>query len=215
MNKQETIKHLTDLMATIQNAYYKGRMNNHPLWVHEVNDDSNAISIDLYHFEGDGKPVCDGLKPCTVTFDDGTVSDMNVFCMGYGSDEVTPLWFLASFMEDDELSDIAIEPELLPEQTLTNVAEWLSKAMQPVPKEKKSNNVTSFMFYMWNRWSKEECKHIYGIKWEHFWDKWLWVYKRLNGPHGAAEVFYSELSTGNRNKLVERALECYDGMDEK
>lgn len=89
------------------------------------------------------------------------------------------------------------------------------QTVQPMPQERTTNDVTSFMFYMWNRWSKEECKHIYGIKWEHFWNKWLWAYKRLNGPYGASEVFYSELSTGNRNKLVERALECYDGMNEK
>ena len=53
-----------------------------------------AICIDLYHFEGDGKPVCDGLKPCTVTFDDGTQDTGWLFCMHYYTEEPTPLLFV-------------------------------------------------------------------------------------------------------------------------
>ena len=72
MAKKKTIQYLTDLMGVIQNAYYKRGMfmqleydSNSgvcgDLRVHESSE--GGISIDLYHFEGDGKPVCDGLKP--------------------------------------------------------------------------------------------------------------------------------------------------------
>jgi hypothetical protein len=37
----------------------------------------------------------------------------------------------------------------------------------------------------------------------------------MKGPRGAAELFYMMLSNTNRDKLVARALELYDGMTEK
>ena len=88
MNKQELIKCLTDLMATVQMAYFKGRMEGHPLWVHEHSADGASISIDLYNFGGDGKPVCDGLKPCTITYDDNTQESGWLFCMAYDPDDL-------------------------------------------------------------------------------------------------------------------------------
>ncbi len=80
----------------------------------------------------------------------------------------------------------------------------------------KKNDVTSFMFYMWNRWCEEECRKVFGKDdfWPHFWKKWCSAYDRMNGPRGATEVFYAELSNNNRDKLVKRALECYDGQTE-
>ena len=59
-NKQETIKYLTDLMGTIQMAYYKGKLGNEiegyvgDLRVHETGE--AGVSIDLYNFEGGGTP---------------------------------------------------------------------------------------------------------------------------------------------------------------
>ena len=81
--------------------------------------------------------------------------------------------------------------------------------------EKKSNDVTSFFYYMWNRWSEKECQTVWkGENWQHFWDKWCGICKAY-GSHGAAERFYAELSDNNRDKLVARAVEFYDGMNEK
>ena len=34
------------------------------------------------------------------------------------------------------------------------------------------NAVSSFFFYMWNAWSEEECKAVYGNMYPHFWEKW-------------------------------------------
>ena len=132
MNKQQAIQYLTDLMATIQAAYFKGRMEGHTLWVHERMDDSAAISIDLYNFGGDGKPVCEGLYPCTITHDDGTHEKGHVFCMCYDPDAVTPLSFLFSYAEWDDKSDIEIEPSVMPPQALQNITAWLEQAMQPI-----------------------------------------------------------------------------------
>ncbi|MDD6017210.1 MAG: hypothetical protein PUC18_13215 [Prevotellaceae bacterium] len=80
------------------------------------------------------------------------------------------------------------------------------------------NIVNSFFFYMWNRWSEEECKIAFKngtAEWQHFWNKWCEAYDMMGGPHGATEVFYAYLSNTNRELLVKRALECYNGMSEK
>ena len=230
--KNETIKYLTDLMGVIDAAYFKGRMEGHPLWVHERSDDSTAISIDLYNFEGDGLPVCDGLKPCTITFDDNTTDTGWLFCMCYDPDDVTPLIFL--FTPDGyEEGDMAINPEDVPEEVLKNIIAWLEKILTPnsylltpkpsllTPKPslltQPSNGVTSFFFYMWNAWCKEECQKAFsapGSDWQHFWSKWCGICKTY-GTHGAAERFYAELSNKNRNLLVKRATEVYEGDCEK
>ena len=73
------------------------------------------------------------------------------------------------------------------------------------------NDTTSFFFYMWNAWSKEECQKAFeGGNWQHFWSKWVGICE-AHSVYGAAERFYAELSESNRNKLVSRALEVYDG----
>lgn len=72
----------------------------------------------------------------------------------------------------------------------------------------KVNIVSSFMFYMWNRWSLEECMHVFNND-PHFWNKW--EYACENGTMGAAERFYAELSDHNRELLVNRACELYYG----
>ena len=215
MNKQELIKCLTDLMATVQMAYFKGRMEGHPLWVHEHSADGASISIDLYNFGGDGKPVCDGLKPCTITYDDNTQESGWLFCMAYNPDyDVTPLIFL--FTPDGDDGDMAIDPEDVPEEVLKNIIAWLEKVMKPQPEQPK-NDVTSFFFYMWNARCKEECQKAFsapGNNWQHFWNKWLGICKE-HSVYGAAERFYAELSNHNRDLLVKRATEVYEGDSEK
>ena len=80
----------------------------------------------------------------------------------------------------------------------------------------KISDVTSFFYYMWNRWSEEECKEVFkGDFPQHFWNKWCEAYDTMHGPRGAAEYFYMMLSDTNRDKLVKRALECYGGMTER
>lgn len=71
------------------------------------------------------------------------------------------------------------------------------------------NIVSSFFFYMWNTWCKEECQKVFGSMYEHFWSKWC----SLANPSasGSSEKFYSALSEYNRRLLVNRACEVYDG----
>lgn len=134
MNKQETINHLTDLMGVIQKDFYKRGIfmplefdsNSRvcgDLRVHGCSQ--GGISIDLYNFEGDGLPVCDGLKPCTLTFDDGSTDIGHLFCMHYNQDDVTPLVFLFSHDEYGDYGDIDVEPESVPSDVLENIVKWL------------------------------------------------------------------------------------------
>lgn len=154
MAKQEIIKHLTDLMGVISNAYFKGRLGVRngddtggdgaccgELWVHETYLDkhSSAISIDLYNFEGDGKPVADGLNPCAIVFDDGTTDIGELFCMCYNADDpVTPLVF--EFSPQDESDDYDIDPEDVPEDVLRNITAWLEDVFQRMPVRTNTNN---------------------------------------------------------------------------
>lgn len=71
------------------------------------------------------------------------------------------------------------------------------------------NAVSSFFFYMWNAWSEEECKAVYGNMYPHFWEKWCVAADK--GTFGAAERFYLELSEDSRRLLVEQAVSIYDG----
>ena len=95
--KQQAIQYLTDLVATICGYYYKGRTQDSALRIHEGS--CGTISIDLYNFEGDGKPVCEGLKPCTVTYDDGSTDTGHLYCMCYDADDITPQSLRSSSME--------------------------------------------------------------------------------------------------------------------
>lgn len=76
-------------------------------------------------------------------------------------------------------------------------------------KYQAENAVSSFFYYMWNAWSKEECKIVFGNMHRHFWDKWSSLAGK--GIFGAAERFFAELSEQYQKQLVERAVSLYDG----
>ena len=143
MAKQEIIKHLTDLLSTISGYYFKGRLTGCRPWVHERDEEGDGISIDLYNFGGDGEPVCDGLKPSTITYDDGSQDSGHLFCMCYDPDDVTPLVFL--FSPEDESGDMEIDPEDVSEDVLQNILTWLeaewasnTHVHKPDPKQMKA-----------------------------------------------------------------------------
>lgn len=74
----------------------------------------------------------------------------------------------------------------------------------------KENIVSSFFYYMWCRWSKEECDTVFpGPISDHLWDKWRGFTNQ--SLHGAAERYFAELSNDNRRLLVQRACQLYDG----
>lgn len=91
---------------------------------------------------------------------------------------------------------------------------FLFEASKAKSKEKiQENIVSSFFFYMWNAWCKEECEKVFGWEFPHFWEKWCKAAK--DTAWGAAEKYYADLSDGYRVKLVERACETYDGNTRK
>lgn len=68
------------------------------------------------------------------------------------------------------------------------------------------NEVTKFMFYLFNRWDKSEAIQIFGDNLgRHIYGKWLWC--RENGADQL--VWYAELDRECQNKLVARANEIY------
>ena len=89
-----------------------------------------------------------------------------------------------------------------------NLASTINQ-MKRIMKYQAENTVSSFFYYMWNAWSEEECKAVYGGMYPHFWEKWCVATGK--GTFGAAERFYLELSEDNRRILVERAVSIYDG----
>ena len=89
-----------------------------------------------------------------------------------------------------------------------NLASTINQ-MKRIMKYQAENTVSSFFYYMWNAWSKEECKVVFGDMYRHFWDKWSALADK--SIFGAAERFYLELSEDNRRILVERAVSIYDG----
>lgn len=76
-------------------------------------------------------------------------------------------------------------------------------------KYQAENAVSSFFYYMWNAWSKEECKVVFGGMYLHFWDKWSGLADKA--IFGAAERFFAELSENYQKQLVGRAVALYDG----
>lgn len=74
----------------------------------------------------------------------------------------------------------------------------------------EKNDVTSFMYYMWNAWCKTECEKVFaGHGVDHFWSKWI-GYNRHNEGYGAVEEFFANLSENYQDMLVKRATEVYN-----
>lgn len=71
-----------------------------------------------------------------------------------------------------------------------------------------TNQVTKFMLYMFNRWSMEEARQVFGDGMgEHLFNKWA--------ASGCNELmFYAQLDAANRRKLVVRACDCYPNVND-
>lgn len=85
------------------------------------------------------------------------------------------------------------------------------------PEESKYNEtiVSSFFFYMWNAWCKEECEKAFGNEYDHFWQKWCGITSVNKSALGAAEQYYCYLSDNYREKLVKRACEVFEGSSRR
>lgn len=74
------------------------------------------------------------------------------------------------------------------------------------------NCIDSFMYYMWNAFCDDEilCKIHWHCNADHILSKWHHFYNKY-GPNGAIAPFFGELDGDNRQALVDRAVEMYDG----
>lgn len=130
----DTVKRLTDLMAGIHKKYYDqkqadaiwGDIGN--LWVHEGDPEKPSVSIDLYHFEGDGLPVCDGLTWQGRCPHCGTVTTLRAFCVCYCPEWQQPLAILC-YEDDGDCDDWEADLADMPESVLTSIADWIETEM--------------------------------------------------------------------------------------
>lgn len=73
------------------------------------------------------------------------------------------------------------------------------------------NIISSFFYYMWNKWSEEECQELFQNNANHIWKQWTDACNKNGTANGAAEILYKNLSDNNRKILVRRAILTYDG----
>lgn len=115
------VNHLRDIMETICAYHYKG----YHLGVRVHESGAVGISIDLYNFEGDGEPVCDGL---TFKYE-GMENLQRAFCVIYDPDwEDAPLRVLC-FDDKGDGDDYDELPENLPDTVLNAIIQWLETEM--------------------------------------------------------------------------------------
>lgn len=214
VEKQKTIQNLTDLMSTIQMAYYKG-CETGSLWVHENGE--AGISIDLYNFGGDGKPVCDGLT-FRAADADARQEPITPFCICYDPDnEQHPIILLCVF--GDDMDDFELTPENVSANVLQNITRWLEKSMQPIPKEEKKEPSAKDIIALWNEWCMDYAdenlwldymvKHPNGhCTRQHLQEKWDECYNRY-GNRAAMTMFWSCLDNTNRAILTEYVTEVW------
>lgn len=211
--KQQAIQYLTDLMATISGYYYKGRTQDSALRIHEGS--CGGISIDLYNFEGDGKPVCDGLNPYTVTNDDGSQHPGHLFCMCYDADGWKPLSFL--FSPIDFGDDYTINPEDIPTTVLRDITAWLEqewRTKRPDPLAAAAAvQQAKDIIALWSDWCMDYDDENLWLDYmvrhpkahcnrQHLQKKWDYCYGKY-GSKAAMQMFWRELDNNNRAILTE------------
>lgn len=73
-------------------------------------------------------------------------------------------------------------------------------------KEGEVNQVTAFMLYMYNKWSENEARSLFGENLgEHIYGKYSYYKEKNMGTL----FWYSELDCTRRRQLVARAIELY------
>lgn len=62
-------------------------------------------------------------------------------------------------------------------------------------KYQAENTVSSFFYYMWNAWSEEECKTVYGGMYPHFWENGAWRQTRAHSARRNGSTWNSRKTT--------------------
>lgn len=146
----ETSKKLTELMAAIHAAYYKGEFappefedrdcgfgRQGMLWVHAPEEDKNNISIDLYDFFDDKLPELEGMEFDTIVPPDGTQIRQKAWCITYSPDwEEHPVLVLcedaSEDASDDSGDDYELTLEYVPEDVQQRIHDWIKNLWHPV-----------------------------------------------------------------------------------
>lgn len=69
------------------------------------------------------------------------------------------------------------------------------------------NDVECFLYYMYNKWSLSESKHVFGDNLGlHVYEKWL---EKHQYSKDVTMSWFSDLDKSCRDKIVERAKEIY------
>ena len=72
----------------------------------------------------------------------------------------------------------------------------------------KNNEVTNFMLYVYNRWSINEARYLFGeILGEHIYAKWT---EKREYSIDQNLSWYADLDKDCRQKIVDRANEVYN-----
>ena len=123
-----------------------------------------------------------------------------------GKDSVlTPSYSLSNkfdYIKDKRQREYEIRKFLVNFWGLNNEdIEWYT-----LEKKKERNEVTNFLYYIYNRWNADEAKNVFGDNLgEHIYNK----FQSYNNESGAL-YWYSELDKECRQKLVDRANEIYN-----
>ena len=71
-----------------------------------------------------------------------------------------------------------------------------------------NNEVTNFLFYIYNKWSKEESVRLFGNDLgNHIFNKWVGKHEYSND---ITMSWYTDLDNSCRRKIVDRANELYN-----
>ena len=89
-----------------------------------------------------------------------------------------------------------------------NLASTINQ-MKRIMKYQAENTVSSFFYYMWNAWSEEERKAVYGGMYPHFWEKCFVATNKAT--FARAKRFYLKLPEDTAGILVDRAAPINDG----
>lgn len=75
-----------------------------------------------------------------------------------------------------------------------NLASTINQ-MKRIMKYQAENTVSSFFYYMWNAWSEEECKAVYGGMYPHFWENGAWRQARAHSARRNGSTWNSRKTT--------------------
>lgn len=75
-----------------------------------------------------------------------------------------------------------------------NLASTINQ-MKRIMKYQAENTVSSFFYYMWNAWSEEERKAVYGGMYPHFWENGAWRQTRAHSARRNGSTWNSRKTT--------------------